>query len=129
MVYLTARDDHSIGEQIGTNTLSGYYANTAIDVDGFSSTFTLPYIRISYANVGIQFFGNGRHILKHSQIVNCNTAVLFYYCDTAFQNVLITLANTVASATGSTTTTSRWEHVTLDQIQNFNNLNNATFLV
>src|SRR5689334_21492996 len=47
MIHLTARDDHSIGEQIGSATLSGYYADTALDLDGFAATnnYTLPYIR------------------------------------------------------------------------------------
>jgi len=90
----------------------------------------VPYVRISYANLGIQFFGgNGRHLLTHSQIVNCNSGLNHYFCESALRNVLICSATFSSGGSGATSATSRWEHVTLDQVQNFNNSTNCVYFL
>jgi RHS repeat-associated protein len=76
-IILTARDDHSVGEPIGSASLSGMYADTALFLDNVSSgqIFNLSDLRISHADTAIKFnFGNG-HKLRNLQIVNCNYAV------------------------------------------------------
>ncbi len=76
-IILTARDDHSVGEAIGSASLSGVYANTALYFDNGASgqLYEMSNVRISHADTGIRFqLGNG-HKLRNLQIVNCNYAI------------------------------------------------------
>jgi len=128
MAIFTARDDQSIGEHLSTNAVSGTYATVALDLDGTSNTFDLSYLRISYAATALDFSHGFGHLLSHSQLVKCNNAFTSTSTDFKFRNVLIYSMSNICNAAGLTTT-SRWEHVTLDTVRNFNNTTNGSFFL
>jgi len=121
-VTFTARDDHTIGEVIGTNVISGYYANYGLDLDAitYGGSFTLTYVRVRYANTGINVFGGKGHAFSHVQLINCSNGYNSYLTDASFRNLLGCSLNRAFTATGGSNTTNIWEHVTLDQVQSFN---------
>ena len=71
-VILTARDDHSVGDPIGTNVLSGLYADTALNVN--TSLSDLKCFRILYAKTAMKYAysPSSTHVLSHAQIAHCN---------------------------------------------------------
>jgi hypothetical protein len=90
-IILTARDDHGVGEQIGSANLSGYYATTALYLDYNASgvTYDLSHFHIRHAQNGIEFAGGNDHVLRHCQFVNCsNAAVKCTYASARLRNVL-----------------------------------------
>jgi len=89
MAVLTARDDHSVGSPVGTNALSGHYAEVAVQIPGYPSS-ELSYVRIAHAKQAIHYsysmYGT-THNVNHSQFVNCgvgfyplNVTVLLRNC-------------------------------------------------
>ena len=78
-VILTAKDDDSVGERISGSTgmPAGAYANCALSIDFDSSLVAadLANLRIRYAKVGLHFNGGNRHVVRHSQFLNCETAL------------------------------------------------------
>ncbi len=103
-VILTARDDHSVGEAIGSASLSGMYANTALFLDNMSSgqIFQLNDFRISHADTAIRFnFGNN-HKLRNFQIVNCNYALSSFQSSFQLLNGLLSRIGTCAIHPAST---------------------------
>jgi hypothetical protein len=117
-VVLTARDDHSIGEKIGTNALSGYYADTALALDGNSSgALTLQNLRITRAKTAITLNNGSAHTISHAQFVDCQTGIKptsaqFRLRNALFHNVLTNFNG--SSATG------RLEHLTVNTANWFN---------
>ncbi len=79
-VVLTAKDDDSVGQTISgsSGNPSGYYANPALSLNGASTSgYTLTWLRIKHAQVGLQFVNNGAsaHTVRHLQIVNCDKGI------------------------------------------------------
>jgi hypothetical protein len=115
-IILTARDDRSAGETIGTNASpTGYYADTALQLSNSSQTNDLHHLRISYAKYAIKTgYGTGLYRISHLQIVHCQYALapvgmtvllrnaLFYDVSNAFYTVYYN-------------GTVRAEHLTVDQ--------------
>ena len=130
-IVLTARDDSSVGSAIGTNALSGYYATYALYLDYYSAgtPFNVHDIRISYADTAVNFFGGYDHVLSHAQLINCHYGYANYYAFVNLRNVLGEYIGTVCSGPGSTHATSRWEHVTLNQVNHFNDDAGCTFFL
>ena len=102
-VVLAASDDATVGEVITTNALSGFYADTALEINT-TSAFDLPNLRISHAKTGIRLLGTGAAVLRHAQFVNCETGVSLQAAATAtvrnglFHNVLTNVSTTVSNA-------------------------------
>lgn len=119
-VVLTARDDHTVGEKIGTNALSGYYASTGLRF-GSGGTLTLEHLRVSHAVVGVSA---DETILtnRHSQFVHCGDAIDSHWCNVILENVLIYGATNVFTgemSVGTHQVTGR--HVTVNQATNLAN--------
>jgi len=121
-VVLTARDDHTVGESIGSASLSGYYANTAlkIDADAAGTNAILRNLRISYAATGIQIVGRPGHVISHAQLVHCRNGIAPEHAIYDLRNVLMydVMTNFFAGVSGSST--GRCEHVTADQASTLN---------
>jgi hypothetical protein len=122
-LVLTARDDHYIGEQIGTNALSGLYASKALSLDNFSPSTaqTLKYIFIRYAQTGIHIdydAGSG-HSFSHIQLVHCGIGLNPYNTSYSLRNALFYDVLTNFS-TGSYNSTGKLEHITVDLAGYFN---------
>jgi Mg-chelatase subunit ChlD len=115
-LVLTHRDDHSVGEAIGANPLSGYAAATALFLDNLTSgqIYELNNLRISHADTAIRFnYGSG-HKLRNVQIVNCNYAVSGYESAFSVLNGLFSRINTSAVVAGSMAgTTGTLQNVTV----------------
>ena len=69
-VVCTAVDDHSVGEQIGSGTLSGRYGGSYLD---FHSVSIPAQLRISHARTGIRSSVSLK--VRHAQFVHCDFAV------------------------------------------------------
>lgn len=74
-IILTARDDHSVGEKIGTATLSGSYATTALNLTTVTPSHQLKHLRIAHAQTAIAFAGGSGHVVAHAQLVNCGIGI------------------------------------------------------
>jgi len=115
-VILTARDDATVGDAIGTNSLSGYYADTALYIDAVSmgTNAILQHLRVAYATNAIVLNGNTGHVISHAQFINCQNGIqplntIFNLRNALFHNVLNTFnVTTTNSATGNC------EHLTVD---------------
>jgi hypothetical protein len=97
-IFFVPRDDASIGEPIGTASLSGMYANTALYLDNLTSgqIYELSNLRITHADTAIRFQGGNGHKLRNVQIVNCNYAVSSYQSEFQVLNGLFSKINTYA---------------------------------
>jgi len=97
-IIFTARDDHSVGEAIGSASLSGMYANNALYLDNYSSgqIYELSDLRVSHADTAIKFYYGNGHKLRNLQIVNCNYAVSSYQSEFQVLNGLFSKINTYA---------------------------------
>ena len=73
-VILTAKDDNTVGENIGgsTGTPTNYYANPALAMAGNAPD--ISYFRIAYAQVAISATGTTNSI-KNGQIINCQNGI------------------------------------------------------
>ena len=111
---LTARDEN-IGEPIGSATLSGYYADTAIQFTDFNIS-DLSNLRISHAKRGIYYQDNDStaSTSKHLQITHCETAIALSASDPTFRNILVYDVQTNLFNLNSLSTV-RYEHLTLNR--------------
>ena len=123
-VVFTAKDDSSVGEQVATNALSGYYADTALDLEaGTANTnYTLGHLRIAYAKKAIVLNQKTGHVLSHVQLVNCQNGINPTSADFSLRNALF--YNVLTNFNGSSST-NRIEHLTVDGANWFNY--NGTF--
>lgn len=123
-VVLTAADDAAVGEQLNSRTPSGYYADTALDLQtlAVSNVYTLGHLRISYAKTGISLSQGAGHSFSHVQLLNCQTGIRPLSADFGLRNALF--ANVLTNFNGSSST-SRVEHVTVNGASWFNA--NGTF--
>lgn len=82
-VFLTARDDNSIGETVSgsSGNPSGYYANPALSVPAAVLVNPLNHVRVRHANLGIRVNGTTSQsdyaVVQNAQWVKCNQALTF----------------------------------------------------
>ena len=128
-ITLTARDDHTLGAAIGTNTVSGYYADVALYLDSYTSgiTYDLENFRVRHASAGISFYTGDSHSLAHGSIVKCGRALLTYYCVANFRNLVVHDCGKVVDS--SINTTNRFENATLWKSTNAWTSTNGIFCV
>jgi hypothetical protein len=138
----TARDDNTVGETIAgsTGTPTGYYGNAALYFD-YSSTAVLSAlsnVRIRYAKTGISYYNGIGHELKHSQLINCETAFQTYNSEVLARNVLVANDSGCSYGTGygcgrvvsgSSPSALRGENMTVHRTANFNVGNYASILL
>src|SRR6266542_672773 len=109
-IVLTGRDDRTVGEFVGTSPLSGYYADTALEINA-SNSISLPYVRIVNAKNGIVLNGLTGHVISHAQFVNCQTGIKPSSTDFSVRNALF--CNVLTNFNG-TSSTGRCEHLTVN---------------
>ncbi len=117
----TSKDDNSVGDTISGsdgNPSDSYHANVALNFDYYSSGYpaNLQYVRFTYLNNGIGFFGGTGHVLSHAQFAYCNSALNVYYTDYSLRNVLIASVNNVFN--NSASCSGRGEHLTIHSANN-----------
>jgi hypothetical protein len=128
-VTFTARDDHTIGESIGSDAVSGYYGAKALELDWYTAgtTFNLEHFRFRYAQVGVHFSGGLGNVLSHAQFVNCSNAVEQTSSDVSLRNALIHRAN--KGFVGNSGSTNRGEHLTLHEVINHHSSGNPVLFL
>ncbi len=112
-VILTASDDSTVGEQVSTNSPSGYYAATALDLEPPNSgtSYSFGHLRIAYATTGLLINQASGHNFSHLQLVNCQTGIRPLSTDFGLHNALFVNVRTNFDGAAST---SRIEHLTVD---------------
>jgi hypothetical protein len=112
-IAMTARDDHTVGENIGSASVSGYYADPAmyIDATAAGTSAILQNLRIAYASTAIAINGGSSNVVSHAQLAYCAngfapTNAQFHVRNALFYNVLTNFAG--SSSTG------RCEHLTVN---------------
>jgi hypothetical protein len=125
-ITLTARDDHTIGDSIGTNAISGTYADQMLYFNNFGFNSDLSHFRIRFANVGIYYFGGSGHIFRHGSIVKCLKAIWLSDAECHLRDVMVNDCGTIFQ-TISGFPIVHGENVTLYKSINANNLA-ATFI-
>lgn len=111
-VILTARDDHSVGEKIGSGTLAGYYADVALSLNAATSSisnFQIAHLRVAHAKSAIELQQKTGHVLSHLQLVNCQNGILPTSADFSLRNALF--HKVLTNFTGSASV-GRIEHLT-----------------
>lgn len=116
-VIFTAKDDHTVGEPIGSAALSGYYAYPALSLIGYNGNLSLSGFRISHAKEAI----NGNYLgltLTHGQIVNCENGILvgMEFGPSILRNVLFAKWASGAAAMRLSYANAIAEHCTFDAI-------------
>ena len=109
-VIVTAVDDHTVGQKIGTGTLTGRYAQFAVALDSAVPAVSLSNFRISHAWTAIAVNGNASRTFENLQIINCNVAVDGTSSHCLFRNALIDSVVTVFLGRNAT---NRAEHITV----------------
>ncbi len=109
-VVLTGADDQSVGEKVGTNTLSGYYASSALSLNS-TNILTLQNLRVAHAQTAITLTSGAGHLLGHLQLVNCQNGIAATNAEFKVRNALF--HNVLTNFTGSSST-ARVEHLTVD---------------
>lgn len=110
-VVLTGRDDNSQGESITNATLSGYYANIALNVQSPLTAVSLSHLKILHAQTAIAFGQGTGHDVSHAQFVNCGVGLKLSSAETKLRNALMVNVSTDFDLTSST---ARVEHLTSD---------------
>jgi hypothetical protein len=119
-VVLTARDDHSVGEKIGTGSLSGYYAGVALSLNAATnvvSNFNLAHLRIAHARTALGLNTKSGHVFSHLQLVNCQNGISPTNADFSLRNALF---HNVGTNFYGLSSTSRVEHLTVNGATWFN---------
>jgi len=93
---LTAVDDHTVGEVIGSGTLTGTYGRYALIAYNVGTPVELSYLRFLHQYVGLELSYNSGHQVKHCQFVNCANGVLANYTGASVRNTLFHQADTTA---------------------------------
>jgi len=112
----TARDDQTVGEKVGTNVVSGYYAGTALILH--DSVYSFTNLRFSYATKCISL-DDGGITLRHSQFINCGKAL-----DLPLNGVSVFLENILMSSVTNAVSSIHLAsvsgaHLTVDQCTKF----------
>lgn len=119
-VVMTARDDHSVGEKIGTGSLSGHYASVALSLNAATnvvSNFNLAHLRIAHAQTAIGLNTKSGHVFSHLQLVNCQNGISPTNADFSLRNALF---HNVLTNFYGLSSTSRVEHLTVNGATWFN---------
>jgi len=118
-VTITARDDHSIGTQIGSASISGYYGSYGIYLNTTPDT-SWEYLRIFYASNAIGY-KELNHTLRHLQIAHCRRALENQKTvTTTLENALIyDVSSGFFNNSGSLAFFLKAAHLTLHQCANF----------
>lgn len=119
-VVMTARDDHSVGEKIGSGSLSGYYASVALSLNAATnvvSNFNLAHLRIAHAQTAIGLNTKSGHVFSHLQLVNCQNGISPTNADFSLRNALF---HNVGTNFYGLSSTSRVEHLTVNGATWFN---------
>jgi hypothetical protein len=91
---LTACDDNSIGDTIGSGSPSGYYAGNALDLEGSGA---IDYVTILYAETGI--YSPGDVTVTNVQIMYCDYGTYIWSeGNSIFENILVANVNTAFGA-------------------------------
>jgi hypothetical protein len=122
-LILTARDDHTAGESIGTNALSGYYAQYALYLNYYSGSnvFDLRHVHIRHADTAVGSYcarapaSEPGVLLWHCQWVNCRVGIWSYWSTFSLHNLLAWNLDRLIDGSGCTSATGRLQHVTLHQ--------------
>ncbi len=121
-VILTARDDHTVGEQIGSATRSGYYASSALNIT--ASTFDIRNVRVSYASTAFLVDAADGNI-QNAQVVQCGTAIDATHPDLTIKNLLVFETGRAFKGVNSDIYA---EQVTLHRVTNIWNQGTSSFL-
>ena len=113
-VVMTGRDDDSVGEDISSTALSGYYADTALYVDASASGVSalLENLRIRHALTGIHLYGGHSNVVQHAQFVNCGTAIRASNSTNSLRNALAYASTNIF---GLSNAKMGGEHLTVNQ--------------
>ena len=109
-VIFTAKDDNSVGDSVGTNTLTGYYGNPMLYLVSFTPPAPLIGLRMAYAKTAIQFSGASAN-LYNVQIVSCLNGINIAGANVFLGNALFANTTTNFIFGGSATVTA--EHATI----------------
>jgi len=103
-IICTAKDDDTVGDIISGSSgiVTGYYANPAFVFAGLPQVSLLAYVRISYAQQGIQLSGAFADI-SHGQFLSCSNALLLAGATTHVRNTLFARNLTNIMCGGSVT--------------------------
>ena len=75
--YFTAVDDHTVGEQIGTDTVSGTYADTALDFYVPYNGLNIKNLEVRHADTAVSLYGSSTngfsYTLEYFEMIYCNT--------------------------------------------------------
>jgi len=112
-VIMTAKDDQTVGANVGGGALSGYYATTAlfIDASASSTNVTLQNLRVAYAQTAVAIKSRSGHVFSHVQLLNCQNGLSATNAEFSLRNALC--YNVLTNFTGSSST-GRVEHLTSD---------------
>ena len=111
-VVLTAASDQSVGERVWTNALSGYYAQTLLNLDSTNVTnYTISHARFAYASNAIVVSGKAGNTFSHMQFVNCQNGIVATNSSYSLRNALFHYVGNVLTGSGSTSSV---EHITVD---------------
>ena len=108
-IVLTAVDDHSVGEVLGTGALSGQYATVALELRAAAGGANLAHLRIANAKRAITLPSHTNHVISHIQVRDCLVGIGATNADFKLRNALFTGVLTNFAGTGST---GRIEHLT-----------------
>jgi len=115
----TSKDDNTIGETIPNSTgVPTICLNTPwflqFDTASGASPANLSHIRMSFANVGVNFLNGNGHVVRHAQFNQCQSALGPYYCSAVIRNLLVHNGLNVFNNSPSCTV---WgEHLTFHQM-------------
>jgi hypothetical protein len=90
-VIFTAKDDNTVGENVGSGNPTGYYGNPMLALNDFSPQAPLIGLRMSYAKTAIQSGGASANIYD-AQFINCQNGLILGGANVFLGNALF--ANT-----------------------------------
>jgi len=116
---LTARDDASVGEPVGTNsTPTGFYADEAFHFMDYL-TPVLSNLKICYAKTALAYWNGSGGTNSHVQIVHCQTGFRLISSVLALRNLLLYDVQTNFWNDAAFYSTVRAEHLTVNGSQHF----------
>ncbi|MBM3884139.1 MAG: hypothetical protein FJ387_31275, partial [Verrucomicrobia bacterium] len=123
----TARDDHSVGEPIGSGSLDGYYGAYALYFNDLQSGIDLRHVRIRHVYRGVGGVGNPALRLRHAQIVDCQVGVYVNSVGAVdLENVLVANVGSGGRALYGFWSTVNGRHLTVHGAPELHNPDNLT---
>jgi hypothetical protein len=104
-VILTARDDNSVGADVSTGPLSGYYGNPHyLHLYNSSVGVTIQKIQFRYAKEGVTAYTPSySQVVRDSRFENCEKGVAAYYTYVTLRNLIFCNVGTSYFDYGSST--------------------------